>query len=115
MNISRFSMQTSMDTAIQVLVPSGILDSTQAAEVRTQVSEALATGAKTLLIDLKDTTFIDSSGLGTLISVLKKVRSQGCEMVVCSASPQVKMLFELTSMDQVFQIYEDRAAFDAAL
>lgn len=108
-------MQTSMDTTIQVLVPSGMLDSTQAAEVRTQVSEALATGAKMLLIDLKDTTFIDSSGLGTLISVLKKVRSQDCEMVVCSASPQVKMLFELTSMDQVFQVYENRAAFDATL
>ena len=108
-------MQTSMDNTTQVLVPSGILDSTQAAEVRAQVSEALATGAKTLLIDLKNITFIDSSGLGTLISMLKKVRSQGCEMVVCSASPQVKMLFELTSMDQVFQIYENRDAFDAAV
>ena len=104
-----------MDTTTQVLVPSGILDSTQAAEVRAQVSEALATGARTLLIDLKNITFIDSSGLGTLISVLKKVRSQDCEMVVCSASPQVKMLFELTSMDQVFQVYENRAAFDAAV
>ena len=108
-------MQTSMDNTTQVLAPSGILDSTQAAEVRAQVSEALATGARTLLIDLKNITFIDSSGLGTLISVLKKVRSQDCEMVVCSASPQVKMLFELTSMDQVFQVYENRAAFDAAV
>lgn len=104
-----------MDNTTQVLVPSGILDSTQAAEVRAQVSEALATGAKTLLIDLKNITFIDSSGLGTLISVLKKVRSQGCEMAVCSASPQVKMLFELTSMDQVFQIYENRDAFEATV
>ena len=104
-----------MDTTLQVLVPSGVLDSTQAAEVRTQVSEALATGARTLLIDLENITFIDSSGLGTLVSMLKKVRSQDCEMVVCSASPQVKMLFELTSMDQVFQVYEDRAAFEAAI
>ncbi len=104
----------SMDTTVQVLVPTGILDSTQAEEVRTQVDSALSTGAKTLLMDLKDITFIDSSGLGVLVSVLKKVRSQSCEMVVCSINPQVKMLFELTSMDRVFEIFENREAFEAS-
>lgn len=105
----------SIDTTVQVLAPSGILDGTQAEEVRTQVDSALDTGAKTLLMDLKDTTFVDSSGLGTLVSVLKKVRAQECEMVVCSINPQVKMLFELTSMDRVFQIFENREAFETSL
>ncbi|MGB7250805.1 MAG: STAS domain-containing protein [Phormidesmis sp.] len=103
----------SMDTTVQVLAPSGILDSTKAEEVRTQVDSALTSGTKTLLIDLKDTTFVDSSGLGTLVSVLKKVRTNSCEMYVCSINPQVKMLFELTSMDQVFTIFENREAFEA--
>ncbi|MGB7085751.1 MAG: STAS domain-containing protein [Phormidesmis sp.] len=102
-----------MDTTVQVLAPSGILDSTKAEEVRTQVDSALTSGTKTLLIDLKDTTFVDSSGLGTLVSVLKKVRTNSCEMYVCSINPQVKMLFELTSMDQVFTIFENREAFEA--
>lgn len=105
----------STNTDVQVLAPSGILDGTQAEEIRTQVNSALATGAKTLLMDLKDTTFVDSSGLGTLVSVLKKVRAQECEMVVCSINPQVKMLFELTSMDQVFQIFENRKAFETSV
>ena len=105
----------SIDTTVQVLAPSGVLDGTQAEEVRTQVDSALDTGAKTLLMDLKDTTFVDSSGLGTLVSVLKKVRAQECEMVVCSINPQVKMLFELTSMDRVFQIFENREAFETSL
>jgi len=100
---------------VQVLAPSGILDGTQAEEVRTQVDGALKAGAKTLLMDLKDTTFVDSSGLGTLVSVLKKVRSQNCEMVVCSINPQVKMLFELTSMDRVFRVFKDREAFETSL
>jgi anti-sigma B factor antagonist len=102
----------SMNTTVQVLAPSGILDSTQAEKIRTQVDSALSLGAKTLLMDLKDTTFVDSSGLGTLVSVLKKVRAQNCEMVVCSINPQVKMLFELTSMDRVFEIFKDREAFE---
>ena len=103
-----------MDTAVQVLTPVGILDGTKAEELRRQVNEALESGAKTLLMDLQSTTFVDSSGLGTLVSVLKKVRSQDCDMYVCSINPQVKMLFELTSMDRVFEIFEDREAFEAS-
>lgn len=104
----------SMDMAVEVLSPSGILDSTQAAAIGTQVDEALKSGVKTLLVDLKETTFVDSSGLGTLVSMLKKTREQGCEMAVCSINPQVRMLFELTSMDQVFSIFENREAFEAS-
>lgn len=107
-------MMVSMDTVVQVLTPVGILDGTKAEELRSQVNSALAAGAKTLLMDLKSTTFVDSSGLGTLVSVLKKVRAQDCEMYVCSINPQVKMLFELTSMDQVFEIFEDRETFEAS-
>lgn len=103
-----------MDTTLQVLTPVGILDGTTAEELRVQVDRALAAGAKTLLMDLKETTFVDSSGLGTLVSVLKKVRSQDCEMYVCSINPQVRMLFELTSMDQVFEIFPDKAAFESS-
>lgn len=105
---------TSMDTSVQVLSPSGILDSTQATAISGQVDSALDSGAKTLLMDLKETTFVDSSGLGTLVSALKKAREKGCDMVVCSINPQVKMLFELTSMDQVFKIFENREAFEAS-
>ena len=104
----------SMDTTVQVLTPSGILDSTKAEEVRAQVESALANGTTTLLMDLKDTTFVDSSGLGILVSMLKKVRANGGEMHVCSINPQVKMLFELTSMDRVFAIFENREAFEAS-
>lgn len=104
----------SVESTVQVLSPSGILDSTKAEEIRTQVDNALADGTKTLLMDLKDTTFVDSSGLGILVSVLKRVRTNRCEMYVCAINPQVKMLFELTSMDRVFTIFENREAFEAS-
>ncbi len=103
-----------MSTTVQVLAPSGILDSTKAGEIRNQVDRALESNTKVLLMDLKDTTFVDSSGLGTLVSALKKVRSNSGEMYVCSINPQIKMLFELTSMDRVFTIFEDREAFEAS-
>lgn len=101
-----------MDSNIKILEPSGILDSTQADTFRQQVDEALDSGAKTLLIDLKNITFIDSSGLGVLVVVLKKVRASQKQMYVCSINDQVRMLFELTSMDRVFDVLPDRAAFE---
>ncbi|WP_008311021.1 STAS domain-containing protein [Leptolyngbya sp. PCC 6406] len=101
-----------MDSSVKIIEPAGILDSTQADAFRAQVDEALATGTNTLLIDLKDISFVDSSGLGALVMVLKKVRAAQKEMYVCSINDQVRMLFELTSMDRVFEVLPDRTAFE---
>ncbi|MEM1238252.1 MAG: STAS domain-containing protein [Cyanobacteria bacterium P01_H01_bin.26] len=108
-------MTISMDLGVHVIEPSGILDGTQTAAFRQQVDEALEKGAKVLLIDLKDITFVDSSGLGVLVACLKKVRTASSKMYVCSINDQVRMLFELTSMDRVFEVFADRAAFEAGV
>ncbi len=104
-----------MDLGVHVIEPSGILDGTQVATFRQQVDVALEKAAKVLLIDLKDITFVDSSGLGVLVACLKNARSVGCQMYICSINDQIRMLFELTSMDRVFEIFDDRAAFEAAV
>ncbi|WP_442786377.1 STAS domain-containing protein [Leptothoe sp. PORK10 BA2] len=104
-----------MDLGVHVIEPSGILDGTQTNAFRQQVNVALEKGIKVLLIDLKDITFVDSSGLGVLVACLKNARTAGAKMYVCSINDQIRMLFELTSMDRVFEIFEDRAAFDAAV
>ncbi|PZU96975.1 MAG: sulfate transporter [Leptolyngbya sp.] len=101
-----------MSANVQVIEPAGILDSTKAEEFRASVEAMLAEGAEIILVDLKDITFIDSSGLGTLVVLLKKARSLNRSFCICSINDQVRMLFELTSMDRVFEIYENRQAFD---
>lgn len=100
-----------MTTGVYVIEPSGILDSPKGEQFRQLVDDALATGKEIILIDLKDITFVDSSGLGALVSVLKKVRAAERRMYVCSVNDQVRMLFELTSMDRVFQIFKDKDDF----
>lgn len=102
-----------MSSSIHVIEPAGILDSTKAEAFRQSVEDLLESGAEVILVDLKDITFIDSSGLGTLVVLLKKVRGLNRTFCLCSMNDQVKMLFELTSMDRVFEVYEDRQAFEA--
>ncbi|GAB4142207.1 MAG: STAS domain-containing protein [Cyanobacteria bacterium J069] len=97
---------------IKVIQLSGILDGTQVDAFHQLIGEALATSASTILVDLKEITFMDSSGLGALASAHKKVRASGKRLSFCSIHEQVRILFELTSMDQVFEVFADRQAFD---
>lgn len=95
-----------------MIQPAGILDSTKATQIRREVADVLEQNAGIVLIDLEDVTFVDSSGLGALVVALKTVRAAGGKLYICSINEQVKMLFELTSMDRVFEVFEDRAAFN---
>jgi anti-anti-sigma factor len=101
-----------MSINVKILEPAGILDSTKAEEFRQTVDQLLQDGAEVILIDLKNISIIDRSGLGTLVVLLKKVRSLYRKLCICSINDQVRMLFELTNMDQVFDVYNDRAAFE---
>jgi len=101
-----------MNSTIKVIQLAGILDSTKATQIRREVADGVEQNAEIVLIDLKDVTFIDSSGLGALVVALKTVRAAGGKLYICSINEQVKMLFELTSMDRVFEVFSDRAEFN---
>ncbi|MBZ8179485.1 MAG: STAS domain-containing protein [Oscillatoria sp. PMC 1051.18] len=101
-----------MSSKIKIFQPSGILDGTKASEFRQQISESVKNGAETVLVDFQDVTFMDSSGLGALVLALKSVRSAGGKLYICSINDQIRMLFELTSMDRVFDIFLSREEFN---
>ncbi|EPX75437.1 STAS domain-containing protein [Salipiger mucosus] len=64
-----------------------------------------------LVIDLAEVSFIDSSGIGALVGVLKRVGTRG-EIVVCNLASSVQQMFRITRMDRVFSAYRD---VDAAI
>lgn len=63
-------------------------------------------GATQLVIDFKNVTFLDSSGLGALAGVLKKIGHRG-DIVVCGLNADVSQMFRICRMDRVFKIYRD--------
>ncbi|MFN3361168.1 MAG: STAS domain-containing protein [Pseudanabaenaceae cyanobacterium] len=97
-----------MNSDIKIVEPTGRLDITNVAKFRLEISGVVALKPKVIIIDLKDVTFMDSSGLGALVSALKTARSSQCELYLCSLNEQVQMLFNLTSMSKIFKIYPDR-------
>ncbi|ELS02043.1 anti-anti-sigma factor [Xenococcus sp. PCC 7305] len=104
-----------MSSAVQIIEPKGILDGTKAGDFRDNIDRSIKNGVQIILVDFTNVTFMDSSGLGTLVLSLKTVRNAGIKMFLCSINEQIKMLFELTSMDRVFEIFDNREEFEKIL
>lgn len=104
-----------MSSDVKVVQPTGILDGIRGNQLRRDVNDIVADGAKTVLIDLKDVTFMDSSGLSALVSALKTVRTSGGKLYLCAINDQVKMVFDLTRMDRVFETFANEDEFNKAI
>ena len=95
-----------------------VLDARIAADVAPRFKQGLAEfmsqGNHTIVIDLGAVTFIDSSGLGALVSSLKAVGQDG-DLVVSGARGAVASMFKLTRMDKVFRMFASSEDAVAAL
>ena len=90
----------------------GKLNMVSARSFRDSVVEAVAAGHVRLAIDLSGVDFIDSSGLGALISVLKTTRQAGGDLRIASPNEQVRLVLQLTNMDRLLSAYDDaKSAF----
>jgi anti-sigma B factor antagonist len=77
-----------------------------AAELRSSVDEAVRGGRTTVIVDLNECEFMDSSGLGAIIGGLKVARQAGGDLRIARLTPQVRTVLELTNLDRVLRPYE---------
>jgi len=77
-------------------------------ELKQQVLEQLENGDRKFVIDFAKTGYIDSSGLGVLVSLSKKIREQGGELRLSSLNEDLRTLFELTKLDTLFRIADSK-------
>ena len=75
-------------------------------ELKDLVQAALERGERRLLVDFSRTGYIDSSGLGALVSISKKVRESGGDLRLAGLNEDLRSLFELTKLDTLFTITE---------
>lgn len=79
-------------------------------ELKSRVLERLEEGDRKFLIDFAESSYIDSSGLGVLVSLSKKIREAGGALRLAGLNEDLRTLFELTKLDTLFQISDSRAA-----
>jgi len=73
-------------------------------ELKARILEALEAGDRKFLIDFTHTGYIDSSGLGALVSISKRVREAGGDLRLAGLNEDLRSLFELTKLDTLFPI-----------
>ena len=91
------------DVAV-VVMPVEELDAGNTVEFKRDIAPALEANTKVVL-DLSKLHFMDSSGLGSLLSCLRKLNAKGGDLKLCGMTPPVRTVIELVRMHRIFDIY----------
>ena len=77
---------------------------------RETLRELVAKGHKKVLLNLADVSYIDSSGIGELVSGFTSVTNQGGQLKLLNLNKRVQDLLQITKLYTVFEVFEDEAA-----
>jgi anti-sigma B factor antagonist len=94
---------------VYVIALTGEIDLYTAPEFKQQLLDVIEKGGKQVVVDLTDTTFIDSTTLGVLVGGVKRLRPNGGQLSIVCSDRNITKIFEITGLNRVFPIYETRA------
>jgi anti-sigma B factor antagonist len=100
-----FHTEGAEDMSVAIIRLRGRLTMLSTSELRALVSDTVTDGRNRIVVDLSDTEFIDSSGLGALIAGLKTARQAGGDLRIACPTEQVEMILKLTNLDRVLRPY----------
>jgi anti-sigma B factor antagonist len=93
-----------VETATTTLRVEGELDIATAGRLRREVGALLGTGCRHLVVDLSDTEFMDSSGLGALVWAAHRLHAAGGDLVAVNPSAAVARTLEITGVDRLLAL-----------
>ena len=97
-----------LDDNSYVIALAGEVDLYTAPEFKQQLLEVIGQGAKDVIVDFSDTTFIDSTTLGVLVGGVKRLRTNEGQLSLVCSDRNITKIFEITGLDRVFTIYGSR-------
>jgi anti-sigma B factor antagonist len=94
-----------VDNGVTVVAPTGRLDVAGAPSLREAITELIKNGPPRVVLDMEGVSFVDSTGLGSVIAVLKQIRSSQGDLRLAAPNQQVRVVLELTTLDRVFPYF----------
>jgi anti-sigma B factor antagonist len=107
--------EESLDDVRHVVAVRGEIDLFTAPELKATLVGALDAGKSRLVVDLSETTFLDSTALGVLIGTVKRLRTRDGALTIVNVDQNIAKTFEITGLDQIFTIAATREEAVAAL
>jgi anti-sigma B factor antagonist len=100
--------EESLDAQRHLVAVRGEIDLFTAPELKQVLTEAVEQGKSRVVVDLSETTFLDSTALGVLIGAVKRLRSREGALAIVNTDTNIAKTFEITGLDQVFTILPTR-------
>ena len=106
----KLEIHTHVEHGRTVITPCGEIDLVSQVDLKQLISDLVVDGHVDLVVDLGETTFLDSTALGALIAARRMTHTfKGSFALICAEDRLLK-LFRITSLDKFFTIHESRAA-----
>jgi len=101
------SVESQIQDQVHVLKFRGTLNAQNVEDVKPHIEQILGGDCRIALLDLENLEEIDSSGIGAIVSLLKRMRTQKRDVRIFRLRGTVKKLFELLRIDKSLEVYED--------
>jgi len=104
-----FCIDVERSANMAVVTLGGDVDLHSAPLLRDQLTALVDEGARTIVLDLSEATFLDSMALGAILSAKKRLTAEQGHLEVVVPTPEIRRIFEITMLDRVLDLHETRA------
>jgi anti-sigma B factor antagonist len=101
--------------AVGVLAVGGQLEAHRVQQVQQEFDQLLTAGARYIIMDLADSSFVDCGGLAVMVLGMKRCRRHNGELLLCGLCEPLRSMFAATHMDQALRIFDDELSARAAV
>ena len=99
--------RTGTKNGIKIVDIEGEIDVYTSMELKKELNGMIDNGSKKIIINLEKVNYMDSSGLGILVAILKRLKQEDGIMKLTKMNIGIKKIFEITKLTKFFEIYED--------
>lgn len=103
-------MATAPQSQTGILALEGEIDLHRSPQVKESLEPLITQKLPRILVDFSGVTYVDSSGLATMIETLQRIQSYGGKFAMFGLRDSVRSIFEIARLDQIFSIFPDEAA-----
>ncbi|MBE9094557.1 STAS domain-containing protein [Tychonema sp. LEGE 07203] len=101
-----------MSAIVKIVLSHEVLEKSQFNKLQKEIERLIESGGKIIMLDFSNINFLKNSELMAVVAIVKLVRDSACILLISAMSEQVRILFELTGLEQIFQCFPPAEELD---